>query len=57
MSREFLARTRQDHCRLLCRLIDDHLERKSLEAMVTYDALKEKTDSYLEHITSSIYQC
>lgn len=57
LSKDFLQNIRKDHCYLVAKMYQAHYDKNNLEAMVVYDSLKEKTDSYVENIVSATINC
>lgn len=57
LSEEFLINLKRDHCYLMAQMINAHLQKNSVSAMVTYNSLQEKTDAFVENIISATQQC
>ena len=57
LSKDFLENIRKEHCQLIVKMYQAHYDKNNLAAMVVYDSLKEKTDSYVENVTSATVNC
>jgi hypothetical protein len=57
LSKNFLENNRREHCNLLIRMLSAYLEKNNLAAMIAYDSLKTKTDSYVESVIRATLQC
>ncbi len=57
LSKDFLENIRKEHCQLIVKMYQAHSEKNNLAAMVVYDSLKEKTDSYVENVITATVNC
>lgn len=57
LSKNFLENNRREHCNLLIRMLSAYLEKNNLAAMIAYDSLKTKTDSYVESVIRATLRC
>lgn len=57
LSKEFIESIRRDHCALLMKMVNAHTEKNNLAAIVIYDSLREKTDTYVESVVSATLRC
>jgi len=55
--KNFLENNRREHCNLLIRMLTAYLEKNNLAAMIAYDSLKTKTDSYVESVIRVTLRC
>ena len=57
LSKEFIENIRKEHCHQFVKMYQAHSNNNHAAAMVIYDSLIEKTDTYVENVVTATLNC